>query len=196
MRGRSRDLPKPLQDNAPGPHPQMEDTVQQRHVDRMPQFCQQILVRGLKIHAVHRARGDRIAAPDEQTDGGQILQFEDDSFPELRIDPGLVAKAHPRPGMYYVIPREGPVEIMAAEIFLADYVPFVLVQGDELGTPGPPTLVPMTEAGAVVTDIAAGDDPEEREPPLQDYADTSPPDNPVLQQREDEGTAPAVGAGT
>jgi len=111
--------------------------MQQRHVDRMPQFVSQTMVRGLKIHAVHRARGDRIAAPDEQTDGGKILQFEDDSFPQLRIEPGLVAKSHPAPGYYYVVPREGQVEIMGSAEFFSLYIPVGAVKGAGLHAPRP-----------------------------------------------------------
>lgn len=82
----------------------------------MPQYKCHKVVSALKIEAVDWSP----SAPNEDSDGSQILTVEE-PFAPIRVDYQYVRKHHPEAGGYYVVYQDGYKSFSPAEAFESGY---------------------------------------------------------------------------
>ena len=88
---------------------------------QLPQYQSHKKVWALKIKSAKYAAGNRVAPPDTDTDGGMILEFEDDGYAPRRVERDYVNKHKPQPGGYFVVYEDGYQSWSPAKAFEDGY---------------------------------------------------------------------------
>ena len=87
----------------------------------MPKYRCHKEVWALKIAFLAPSCGDRVAGPNEETDGGMICTPADAGYTPFKLNPDFVRKYSPKAGGYYVVYKDGYKSFSPADAFEDGY---------------------------------------------------------------------------
>lgn len=100
---------------------EIDNSEQPDHTDSMPKYRCHKEVWALKIAKLEPSAGDRVAGPQDETDGGMIMTPDNEQYGPIKLDADYVRKHKPQVGGYYVVYSDGYKSWSPAEAFEDGY---------------------------------------------------------------------------